>query len=401
MKTGLPILFSSLILLFYYSASAQDKTQTLNFDFFGDEILVPISASFIPAEQPGLNDSSIDAFYNSLNHSDYKDLVGSLTRYRTLYSLDDWLYYQLVRKVAQAVSPKKENYIRYTLYKCFLMNKSGYDATVRVSNNKILFYVKCDENIYNVPYFKKDDQQFVCLNYHDYNNDVNFNDEIFSETKINEPCSRKFSYKINHLPAFHDEDYQVKDIKFSINENEYDFKVRVNSQVKSIFNNYPVVDYESYFNIPLSNETYNSLIPALKKTVKGLSVKNGVDYLMRFTRYAFMFGKDADVFGSEKRLSPEQTLLFDQSDCEDRAALFFYLVKEIYNLPMVVLSFPEHVTIAVKLDKPVGKRILYNGQVYSVCEPTPQKSDLRIGELLPTLQKEHFEIAYSYQPLKN
>jgi hypothetical protein len=60
-----------------------------------------------------------------------------------------------------------------------------------------------------------------------------------------------------------------------------------------------------------------------------MTVKGGVDYLMRFTRYAFMFKPDAENFGSEKRLTPEQTLLYPESDCEDRAALFFCLVKEI------------------------------------------------------------------------
>ncbi|MEI9809950.1 MAG: hypothetical protein WDO16_19945 [Bacteroidota bacterium] len=45
--------------------------------------------------------------------------------------------------------------------------------------------------------------------------------------------------------------------------------------------------------------------------MKGLSEKNGVDYLMRFTRYAFLFETDSAVFGGEKRLTPEHTLLYE------------------------------------------------------------------------------------------
>jgi hypothetical protein len=211
-------------------------------------------------------------------------------------------------------------------------------------------------------------------------------------------AAKGFSYKVTHLPHFRPGDYMEKDLRFNYNESDYYFKVKLNPEIKTIFANYPVVDYASYFNIPLSTETYKSLIPALKKTIKGLSAKNGVDYLMRFTRYAFLFEADSTVFGKEKRLSAEQTLLFDKSDCEDRAALFFYLVKEIYNLPMIILSFPAHVTIAVKFDKPVGKTVLYNGERYTVCEPTPQRIDLNIGELMPNLAKTSFEIAYSYHP---
>ena len=119
-----------------------------------------------------------------------------------------------------------------------------------------------------------------------------------------------------------------------------------------------------------------------------------------FTRYAFLFKPDTEVFGDEKRLSPEQTLLYDQSDCDDRAALFFYLVKELYDVPMLVLTYPQHVTIAVQLDKPVGKPIIYNGTKYSVCEPTPQKEYLGIGQMLPSLRRVNYDIAYSYTPRK-
>lgn len=129
-----------------------------------------------------------------------------------------------------------------------------------------------------------------------------------------------------------------------------------------------------------------------------MNTRHGVDYLMRFTRYAFLFENDSKSFGSEKRLSPEQTLLYEQSDCEDRVALFFCLVKEIYNLPMIVLSYPDHVTIAVQFDKPIGRAFTYNGKRYSVCEPTSQKQDLLIGQLLPNLRESPFEVVYAYTP---
>ena len=209
---------------------------------------------------------------------------------------------------------------------------------------------------------------------------------------------KPFTYRVTQLPNFKPGDYVEKDIRFNYYDQEYNFKVKLNPQVKAIFSNYPVVDYESYFNIPLSNETYQSLIPLLKKELKGMSIKNGVDFLMRFTRYAFLFETDTKNFGQEKRLSPEQTLLYDQSDCEDRAGLFFFLVKEIYNLPMIVLSFPEHITMAVKFDKPVGKSIMYNGSQYSICEPTPQSIDLGIGKMIPALSKTFYEVVYSYTP---
>lgn len=336
---------------------------------------------------------------NQLEKSNFSSLVKSLLEIKSRHKLNDWIYYQLIRKTAQQISPKAENYYRYTLYKWFLLTRSGYDASLKISKDKLLFYVRTDENIYNIPCYLKNGRQYVCLNYHDYGSNIDFNKEAFSELNLPvEEAVNAFSYRITRLPDFNPSDYKEKQIQFSYNRHDYDFKIKLNPQVKTLFNNYPVVDYASYFNIPLSEETYRSLIPALKKTVKGLSVKNGVNYLMHFTRYAFEFKTDTEVFGTEKRLTPEQTLLYDESDCEDRAALFFYLVKEIYNLPMLVLSYPEHVTIAIKFDKPLRKPIVYNGIKYSVCEPTPQRKDLKIGQLMPDLYKVSYQVAYVYNP---
>src|SRR5262249_38901913 len=145
-----------------------------------------------------------------------------------------------------------------------------------------------------------DGKQFVCLNYHDFGF-IDFDKTQFNEVPLYIPEAQKaFSYKITQLPNFKPQDYLEKDLLFNIYQTDYHFKVRLNPQIQTIFANYPVVEYESYFNIPLSRETYSSLIPLLKKNIKGLSTKRGVDYLMRFTRYAFLFEKDSANFGKEK-----------------------------------------------------------------------------------------------------
>jgi hypothetical protein len=380
------------------SSSSQTIAPTLQFDFFGDPVSIQFDTTRLVDFTDPLSHGSIQSFYDKLNATSYQPVVAALMSYKEENKLDDWLYYQLIRKTAQRLSPKKANYQRYTLYKWFLLSKSGYDATLSICGTRLLFYVQSDENIYNIPYRTRDGRQYVCLNYHDYGM-IDFEKNKFTEVTVHIPeAQHTFSYKITQLPDFKAGEYVEKDLQFNYYQENYQFKVKLNPQMQTIFANYPVVDYESYFNIPLSNETYRSLIPLLKKNIKGMSTRHGVDYLMRFTRYAFLFERDSEIFGNEKRLSPELTLLYQQSDCDDRAALFFYLVKEIYDMPMIVLAYPKHVTIAVKFDKPIGRTIVYNGSKYSICEPTPQKQDLRIGQLLPELKDIPYEIAYVYTP---
>ncbi len=380
----------------FQEVRAQKHTDT-SVDFFGVQVSFAVDPAIIHYVPLSLSENGLDSICKAVLNTSYQPIVDALLLYRTQYKPDDWLYYQLIRKTAEALSPKHKDYHRYTFFKWFLLTRSGFDATITISDKKMLFYVRCDENIYNIPSRLVDGRQYVCLNYHDYRK-VDFNAETFNEVKLPGQGSQRFSYEINKLPEFRSSAYLEKELQFYYYETPHQLKIRLNPEVNAIFTNYPVVDYKYSLNIPLSKETYQSLIPLLKKQLAPLNPKNGVDYLRRFTRDAFMFETDTRMFGGEKRLSPEETLLSPQSDCEDRVALFYCLVKEIYNLPMIVLAYPDHVTIAVQFDKAVGKPIMYNGNKYTVCEPTPQKHELRLGKLLPGLEHQDYKIAYVYTP---
>ncbi len=374
------------------------EKDVLQFDFYGHTVTIPFDATLNIRYTTTPSGESIRSFYDAINRGHYRPVINALLAFKKQYELNDWFYYQLIRKTAEQVAPKADNYPRYTLYKWFLLGKSGYDTQLGLCKDQLIFYVYSNDNLYDIPYYVHDGKQYVCLNKHDYTTLNLLTDPIYP-AGISIPEGKiAFSYKVTQMPDFTPGDYSEKDLDFSYNNKQYHFKLKVNPQVENIFNNYPVVDYEEYFNIPLSKETYGSLIPALKKNTAGMHQRQGVDYLMRFTRNSFLYEDDKKNFGKEKRLSPEQTLLYKYSDCDDRAALFFYLVKEIYNLPMIAVVYPTHVTIAVGFDKPIGNTIEYNGRKYSVCEPTPQAKDLAIGEVPSAYKHTGFQVAYEYIP---
>jgi hypothetical protein len=370
----------------------------ISFEFYSGTFNVEIDQSMMVNLKGPLSEQAIREFHQSLSKADSEPVMTALLDYKEKHELNDWLYYQLIRKTAQQLSPKAENYNRYTLYKWFLLSKSGYDARLAINEDQIIFYVRNSEDISDIPFFMIGNKKYMCLNVHDYGKSFDKAAAYKPVNVIIPEAKNAFSYKVTRMPDFNPDGYIEKDLEFNYQQKSYHFKVKLNPEVQQIFANYPGVDFESYFNIPLSRETYQSLIPLLKENVKDMKQKKGVDYLMRFTRYAFLYEKDEEHFGKEKRLSPEQTLLYDQSDCDDRAALFFYLVKEIYDLPMIALLYPTHITMAVGFDKPLGNYIVYKGKKYSVCEPTPQKENLRIGQLSANLKNQSYQVVYSYDP---
>lgn len=374
-------------------------TQHVSIDFYGDSIDVSLNNALAPAFAGNLSSKAIQAFYDSVNTGAYQPLVKALLDFKQQNQLDDWLYYQLIRNAAQQLSPKQNNYFAYTLYKWFLLAKSGYDAKLAISKRQLLFYVYSHDSIYDIPFYLKEGKQYVCLNYHDYGNIDFVKDSMHQVDVPVTGATNPFSYVVTKLPAFKADEYTEKALRFNYGKKAYQFTVALNPQVQTIFNNYPVVDFGAYFNIPLSTQTYNTLIPRLKKVVAKMNERKGVDFLMRFTREAFLYETDEDNFGKEKHMSPEETLLYNYSDCDDRAGLFFYLVKEVYNLPMITVLYPTHVVIAVKFSKAVGKPVMYNGEAYTVCDPTLQQQNLPIGYLADKYTHQQGKVVYAYTPV--
>lgn len=372
--------------------------QNYSFDFYGDTFNFNLDESANRPFPDSVSSGLVGKFYTDLNKSNFEPLVTALNTHKNKYKLNDWLYYQLVRKTAQQIAPKAKNYYRYTLYKWFLLAKTGYDVKLALERDKLLFYVLTNDDISDIPFYVSGNKKYVCLNIHDYPDIDLAKNKIFPIDISVHEAEQAFSYKITQMPYFEAESYLTKNLQFRYRQKVYHFEVKLTPDVQTIFKNYPVVDFASYFNIPLSSYTYSSLIPSLKRNIAGMNQKRGIDYLMRFTRNAFLYEDDELNFGKEKRLTPEQTLFSEYSDCDDRVALFFYLVKEIYNLPMIALLYPTHITIAVQFDKAAGKPIIYNGKKYYVCEATPQKQDLKIGQIASDLKAVAYEVIYAYHP---
>ena len=314
----------SLLITLCCSSSAQagnGMIHKISFDFYGDSIIINNLNTELVTYTNNLSKDNIQFYYKQMSESGYQPILETLKAYKEQHNPDDWLYYQLVRKTAQYLSPKESNYVQYTLYKWFLLSGTGFDARLSIADSHLLFYVQCDENIYDIPFYTSRNKQYVCLNYHDYGK-IDFNSTPFLKVEI--PVSgavNGFSYKLTRMPAFSPADYEEKDISFNYQNIDYRFRIKLNPKVKNIFANYPVADYQLYFNMPMSNATYASLIPQLKENIENMGTRQGVDYLMRFTRYSFLYQPDGIHFGKEKRMNAEQTLLYEGSACEDRAAI--------------------------------------------------------------------------------
>ncbi|MFM1962419.1 MAG: hypothetical protein RLZZ172_1264 [Bacteroidota bacterium] len=370
-------------------------------------LIIVISGAISTRAQEPYNFSNLDFWGKNISFNyenpviqSFKDSGSIDIEAKRDMELSDWLTYQLIRKCANVISPKSTDFNIYTLTKANLLENLGYAPLVGWNGKSFLLYIKTNDEIFNLPIKLFQGENYVCINYHDFNYGESVQFAALNLKSLNHEKGKYFRFSISSIPTFPQDKVTEKILQFQYKSRSYTIPVMVNQELRNYFTNYPVTSYESQFNIPINDITGTSLINNLKVKLKNLPVKKGVELLMNFTRTAFDFANDTEVFGREKRLSPEETLLYEKSDCEDRAALFYYLVKEIYNLPMIVLSYPDHVNVGVELDGK-GYTINYDNKSFTVCEPTPQKKNLPLGKIQTARKKNHYEIAYAYNPVSH
>ena len=143
---------------------------------------------------------------------------------------------------------------------------------------------------------------------------------------------------------------------------------------------YPQADYETFFNAPMDDKTYKDLALSLKKYIDGKKASEAMNFVLHFVQKSFKYEQDNKQFGREKVMFAQETLFFDKSDCEDRAVLFSYLIKELFDISVVGVKYKDHMATAlyVPLD---GDIVTAGSRKFVIADPT--YVDAVIGVSMP------------------
>jgi hypothetical protein len=153
---------------------------------------------------------------------------------------------------------------------------------------------------------------------------------------------------------------------------------------------YPQAEYDTFFNAPIDRRTYKDLALSLKSHIEGKKASEAINFVLHFVQNAFKYEQDNKQFGREKVMFAQETLFFDRSDCEDRAILFSYLAKELFDLSVIGVKYKDHMAtgLYIPLD---GDNVLAGGRRYVIADPT--YIDAPIGVSMPkyrSLQPQSF-----------
>ena len=359
-----------LLLLFSYNVNAD----CIVVDFYSKKIKINYDKSMFVKFTLKSNDGSVKKCYSMIENTNYRILLEDIKRKKNELYLNDWLYYKLVDKVTEELlKGKSENNKQFFCW--FILLKSGYDVIMSY-DQPFNMYVFTEDIILRTDEFFIKKKKYVKIS----TKSISHGEFSYCNFFPNNKEIKAFDFSIIQ-PSFSNDSSIVIERKCKIRNVEKAYVYKVSKSLIEIMKDYPPLKSEEYFKCKLSKLVYNSLLPQLKKEIENIETKDAIRYLLSFVRLSFGYKEDKDAFGYSRPMIVEESLYYNYGDCEDKSVLFYYLVKELIDVPMLILKYPNHINIAVKLDKPYGKPYEYNGIKYSVCEPTESGDTRDIGDV--------------------
>lgn len=399
MKTIITSLaFAGVFILLLAGSSAPRLGNPANYDrfdlpFYAQDIKIVYDPAMIVGDPGPLTNNSIRNTYRQVLRKPHRVLLNSLLEAKQRYELNDFLFYKLARTSLKVVyNNQSQNAQEVTLFGMLI--DAGFDARLTFRGNEVFVNVYTKEDLFEVPIIDTGGRPYANLSCLD--GGCNGRQRLYIFDERPNPHGRSFGFQLRKWPALGVQP-TVKAMQFNYHGVQRSMEVTFDRTMVDIMRDYPFIHEYCYLETPLSPTLRKSLLPQLRRYLEPLNERGRVELLASFTRSAFNYKEDNEYFGHSKPMVPEELFGYNFSDCEDRSALFFALVRDLLNMPMAVVAYDDHLTIAVGSEAIKGDGFTYHGQRYVFCDPTGPKDSSRIGQIPPGYENKKFQIIGTYK----
>lgn len=343
--------------------------------FYGSTI--PLHHNLSHFRLRSTEEKDVASLWEKFGNKEVATLLANLIAVKLEKGLNDWAFFLLLDKAASQISQLQDANTR-TVFRHYLLFKCGYGVQMGRINQNLVLLIPFEEMIYNRKYLSKEKMKYFLF----ADKELSDSGAVYSLPLSTNGTGRPLSLQLKedmtlgYSPSPVKRSYRDFTLTGIINTNRIDF-----------FNDIPQADFRIYATATVDKTFEADLLDQLSNQVKGKETNEALNWLLHFTQSAFAYASDHKQFGREKYFFPEETFFYPFSDCEDRAILFAYLVRNILQLEVVLLNYSDHVATAVAIPSETpGTYIQAAGKRYLLCDPTYIGAD--IGRCMPQYRKE-------------
>ncbi|WP_457747383.1 hypothetical protein [Sulfurimonas sp.] len=336
-----------------------------NLGFSADESIK--KAKYYPYSQKGITN-----FFTTVASSNYENILHEIKMTSKSLHLNDWGIYLLVKQIAFKLFYNEDD---QKLFTWFMLNKLSYNVKVALSDKHIILLVNTKQTMYATPRYKLNNKYFYILQGAQNKSLAT----IYTYTQEYPGATNSFDFSLSTLPLL-EENIEIKTLRFKEYDKEFSAAFHYNKNLIDFLSTYPQVSYNVYFSAPMEQETYKNIAQDLKKYIDGKKASVAIDFLLKFVQKAFVYEVDQDQFNKEKVMFAEETLVYHKSDCEDRAILFAYLVRNLLGISVIGVKYSDHMATALYIPMH-GDSVKVGKRRYVIADPTYVNAT--IGQSMP------------------
>lgn len=355
--------------------------------FYGVDMTFDVPLN-LRIEAKGIKEKQVAEYYATLSQNDTNHILQhQLDQAVDRMGLNGWGYFILLRFISEKLFDNADNRVLFTFY---MMHSHGFKARVGrgTKSDRLLLLLALDNSkeVYSSTFFRINDCKFYVV----YGNGFRRESVYSYDEKADLSGLKEIGLDFTKTLSIAECD---KSRKLHLAKADIDIELPYSTAHLSYYDEIPTTVFPIYFNTAVSNEAEAVLSKTFASLSKQYNKVQLVDIILNFVQTAFAYKIDEQQFGREKYFYPEEVIGRPYSDCEDRSALFGWLVGHFIGYDVIGVLYSDHLVTAVCFgdDAQVeGKSISYGGKRYVVCDPTYRNAP--IGTVMPRFVNEPFEI---------
>lgn len=351
-----------------------DNSNNLVLNFYGRQVTVHFDPK-LRIKSTGIDEKNVSEYFKKIAkcQNETQALWGELKGIVDQFGLNEWGYFCLLRTISEKVFSNVNDRVMF----CFYMLRNEGNFKTRIGRGKdtgnltLLIALDNSKQVYSYTFFRfADDAQGNKVKYYCVYGGGKANEAVYSYSFSEQDAAKRqmtldFTKNLNMGECDVNRELKLtKDKKITL---------PYNKSHMAYLDDVPMTVFPIYFTTPVSIEAQRVLHNTFSQMKKDYTPTQFISMLLHFVQTGFEYKTDEDQFGYEKYFYPEEVIGYPYCDCEDRSALFAWLVEKYTNAKVIGLQYEGHMATAVYFGDNAdvkGDGFMYGGKKYYVCDPT-------------------------------
>lgn len=356
-------------------------------NFYGRNMTFNVPQN-LRVKSSGIKESQIAKHYTTMRQNDTEHVVQKqLDNAVDQMGLNEWGYFILLRAITEKLFDDANDRVLFSFY---MLHSHGFKARVGrgSKSNRLLLLLALDNSkeVYSETFFRINGYKYYIV----YGNGQRGESVYSYDEKADHSGLKEIGLDFNktlNIAACNETR------RLHLDKVNMDIELPYSTSHLRYYDEIPTTVFPVYFKTPVANETETVLAEIFATLGKKYNKVQMVDIMLNFVQTAFAYKIDEQQFGREKYFFPEEVIGRPYSDCEDRSALFAWLVSRFTGYDVVGVLYDDHLATGVCFGNDAqleGVSFTFGGKRYVVCDPT--YSNAPIGTVMPKYANTPYEI---------